>query len=100
MVDETQNPLEEMIKHKLIYIEWEDAKSSDKWVTNDEMMGWADERYLVKQVGFVFKETKDLVILFAGAHDECDVFDTQYHQAIKIPNTWIRKRIDLTKHIK
>ena len=88
-----------MVK-KLIYIEWEDACANDKWMDEHEATEWANaDRYIVKQSGFIFKETKEHIILYGGYHNE-DGYQGQFHQMIKIPKGWIRKRINLTKHIK
>ena len=88
------------MKHKLIYIEWEDACSSDAWMSEDGVSKWADlGRYIVKQVGFIYKETNELLILYGG-YQEFEDYQLQYHQLIKIPKGWIRKRINLTKYIK
>ena len=88
------------MKNKLIYIEWEDACSNDKWMDEAEAEHWAHaERYLVKQVGFVWREDKKHIVLFGGVYDSGE-FMNQYHNFIKIPKSWIRKRINLTKYIK
>ncbi len=89
-----------MNKHKLVYIEWEDITSSDGWRNEDNATCWAsDEGWLIKQVGFIYKETENYLTLVAGAHIEKE-YQSQYHQFLKIPKVLIRKRINLTKHIK
>ena len=85
---------------KPIYLEWEDASSNDKWVGECDAMAWADaEGFVVKQTGFILKETKKSLTLCGGYHhyEDCE---PQYHQLLKIPKSWIRKRINLTKYIK
>ncbi len=85
-------------KHKLVYIEWEDACSNESWMNEDEISRWANGRkYIVKQVGFIYKEDKEHIILFTGLQEE---YELTMHQFMKIPKSLIRKRINLTKYIK
>ena len=85
---------------KLIYIEWEDACSNDTWMDEHSAIEWSNAgRYVVKQTGFVFKENKQHLILYGGFHEH-DGYQSQYHQMIKIPKGWIRRRVNLTKYIK
>ena len=87
-------------KLKLLYVEWQDACSNDKWMNEDEVEHWVhSEPYIVKQTGFIFSETDKVLILFNGIYDS-EEYVKQYHQLIKIPKAWIRRRINLTKHIK
>ena len=89
------------MKYKLIYIEWEDCCANGSWMDEEEFSKWTNsDRYIIKQTGFVYKETKEHLILFSGFHDENGDYKGQYHHCLRIPKTWIRKRIDLTKHIK
>lgn len=85
---------------KLIYIEWCDAitiNDDRAWNTLKECkeMG-ANENWVTIEVGFILEETKEY-ILFANKKSK---HNDSYGGVFKIPKTWIRKRIDLTKHIK
>jgi len=79
---------------KLIYIEWEDARSNHEWNSGAEVKEWAKTNCTVKNVGWVFEETKDYILLVSSIadgqfnHDE----DTCYGNMIKVPTPWIRKR--------
>ena len=86
---------------KLIYLEWEDAVDGETgWQHEENVDGWANDcNFLVKQVGFVFKEDKHFLCL-VGGFSEDEVYQPQYHQLLKIPKGWIRKRVDLSKYIK
>lgn len=89
-----------MDKYKLVYIEWEDVISSDCWRNEDNAACWSEgEGWFIQQVGFIYKETKTYLTLVAGIHIEKE-HQSQFHQFLKIPKVLIRKRIDLTKHIK
>ena len=86
---------------KLIYLEWEDACSNDNgWLHEHAAINWANEyAFIVRQVGFILKETKTTITLTAGYQDDGE-YEPQYHQVLKIPKGWIRKRVDLSKYIK
>lgn len=86
---------------KLIYIEWCDAMSSQTtWMSLEEAIEWADNKnWVVSSGGYLIKETDEYLLI---SREICtyDKDDTQLGGVLKIPKTWIRKRIDLTKHIK
>jgi len=85
----------------LVYIEWCDAMSREEpWTNYEEAIKWADnEDWLVAQVGFIIKETKEY-LLIAGNKSSYNKDNPEYGGIMKIPTTWIRKRIDLQEHIK
>ena len=87
---------------KLIYIEWADTVSSGSdWVEKENLNEWIDNtEWIIKQCGFVIKETSKYLLLAGYIKPEDDFTDIQYGHLQKIPKTWIRKRIDLTKYIK
>lgn len=82
-----------MSKHKLVYIEWEDATSRSGWHLNEEVDDWIKGRgWFVNHVGWVIRETKKYIVL-AGSQVEKDGHgDEQWGNLQKIPKTWIRKR--------
>lgn len=85
---------------KLIYIEWEDSINSTEWMNLDKVLEWEKEDHnLVKQIGWLIKETKRHIVI-ASKMNEWLKYETDYGSLQKIPKTWIRKRIDLTKHLK
>lgn len=80
------------MKKKLIYIEWGDAISNTGWMPLDEALKWGkDEHWLVKNVGWLLKETKDYILLAAKYSDG----SSEYGLLHKIPKTWIKKKIEL-----
>lgn len=87
---------------KLVYIEWEDAHSSNGWHTKEEFEQFINEAPVIIQIGWVFEETKRYIAI-AARHAPNGIFtnddDEAYGQIQRIPKTWIRKRVDLTKYI-
>jgi hypothetical protein len=83
---------------KLIYIEWEDATAQSTWHTKEEVEEFIKSSNLVRQVGWVYKEDKEFLVLVSRQIDWV-TSDTEYGHLQKIPKTWIRKRKDLTEYI-
>ena len=88
---------------KLVYLEWEDACDdvSTGWKTEDEVLEWAkNDSWWVKEIGYVIYEDKKVTVLASkmepGNKDYCATFKG----ITRIPKTWIRKRINLSKYIK
>ena len=88
-----------MVK-KLIYIEWQDAFANTAWMTKAEVDKWKEGEMMINQVGWLLEETSKQIILAARFNpaDNGDV--EQFGSLQKIPKTWIRKRINLTKYVK
>lgn len=88
------------MKKKIVYIEWEDAASPAEdtcWWSEEGIRKWAREfDSFVFNVGFILEETKKYILL-ASEFNACL---NNYAHPIRIPKIWIRKRVDLTKHIK
>ena len=82
---------------ELVYLEWEDAYSvSNEWQTEKEISGILnDESFIVKQTGFVLKETDEFIVL-ANQLNELSLSDNQYSGLHRIPAGCIRKRVSLT----
>lgn len=82
--------------YPLVYIEWEDAYSvPQEWNTAEDMTGiLADESFIVRQVGFVLKETKTFIVL-ANMVNTLNLSDNQYSGLHRIPKGCLRKRIKL-----
>jgi len=86
---------------KLIYIEWNDAFCNTGWLSKAELKKLSDEEeFIIKEVGWVFKESKKQIVLVSRYKPEDVRHGEEFGLVQKIPKTWIRKRIDLTKHIK
>lgn len=86
---------------ELVYIEWCDAMvNSNTWLSLEDAKEWSEtENWTVTEVGFLLKETKEY-ILIANKISSYDKDNPEIGGIMKIPTTWIRKRINLTKHIR
>jgi len=74
-------------KLKLVYIEWGDAISNTGWMNKEDILKWGENNtWLVKNIGWVIKETK-LYILLASKYSE---ETNEYGLIHKIPRTWIK----------
>jgi len=90
-----------MKKNKLIYIEWADAYKTNGSFDKEEVLDWCKKNdYYVYECGWLIEENKEY-ILFAtelSPHYK-DNPEITYRGLTKVPKTWIRKKIDLTKYI-
>jgi len=85
---------------ELVYIEWEDAIAQAGWHSKRETRKWAKESsMIISQIGWVYKETKKYIVLISRICID-DEKITSYGNLQKIPKTWIKKRINLSRHIK
>jgi len=83
----------------LLYIEWEDACSEHGWKDQDEVKEWVEDQGLfVKQVGWLIGETKTHYN-FAARKSDTENTWMQFGNLQKIPKTWIRRKINLSKHV-
>lgn len=84
------------MKHKLVYIEWEDAVSNNlKWFSEQDALDWDKNiSMVVKECGFILKEDKHHLFLVNRKADTRYDGDgsLEYGGLHKIPKTWIRKR--------
>lgn len=81
-------------KPKLVYIEWADAVANAIWMLDSEAENWADKGsdWIVKECGFIVKETKEYICLAGRYKPEDNNTDAQFGNLQKIPKTWILKR--------
>jgi hypothetical protein len=87
---------------KFVYIRWVDACSHNSgWVTYEDAVKWADgTQYLAETSGWVIRENKRYILLAQQRGDwTLDDPTYQYANLMRIPKTWIKLRVDLTKHI-
>lgn len=85
----------------LIYIEWCDAIGTQEvsWMTLEEAKEFADNQdWITHEVGYLIEEN-DKYLLIASKKGIHHNNITTYGGIMKIPTTWIVKRIDLTEHI-
>lgn len=90
---------------KLLYIKWIDAvaPTCSVWMGKSEVEEHLGAEMVVEEVGFVVDDKdKDYISLVAGYSCELDEseFEPIYHRLIRIPRVCIRKKIDLTRHIR
>ena len=88
---------------KLIYLEWEDsiAALEEGWLQPQQALDWAKNTdCIVKQIGWLIQEDKKYITIAGAMYDATNFTNQHFCNLQKIPMTWIRKRIDLTKHIK
>ncbi|KKL90882.1 hypothetical protein LCGC14_1900220 [marine sediment metagenome] len=87
-------------KYPLIYLEWCDAYSNSSWISIEAALNKADsEDWVTAECGFLLKETKEYLLFCNRLGDIVDLDDHLVAGTIKIPKTWIRKRISLSKYI-
>ena len=70
------------------------------WMSKSEMDSWSKGEFVIKEVGWIIEETPKQIILMSRYSPPDNGDAAQYGMLQKIPKTWIKKRIDLTKHIK
>lgn len=91
-----------MNAYPLIYIEWCDAITNEQsWMAAEDVVRWADnEDWNIKQTGFLIKETKEYILMSMrlNTHKHTEEID-RLDGIIKIPKTWVRKRVNLSKFI-
>lgn len=75
---------------KVVLVEWQDAESFDPWIAIDEA---PQELTVIKSVGFLIRETKDILTL-ALNHD---VEGEEISCVMNIPRAWIKKKTILLK---
>ena len=89
------------MKNKLVYIEWGDAVSSGSgWFDGEEVEEWEEDAgWIIRQCGFIISETKKYIFLCAHIKEEDHFTVKQYGHLQKIPKTWIKKRVNLSKYL-
>lgn len=86
----------------VVYLEWCDAISDNsKWVSIKEAKEWANnEDWIIRQVCFLLDENEEYILL-AGRINPHTVTedDLRVDGLLKLPKTWVKKRIDLSETI-
>lgn len=85
---------------EIVYIEWCDAMiNQSSWMSFKKTKKWADtENWTVSSIGFLLEETKEYILL-ANKISFYDKNNPDVGGIIKIPATWIRKRVNLMRYI-
>ena len=87
-----------MEDRQLVYIEWHDAFCNTGWLSREDVenaIGNGEE--IVRQVGWIYKETKREIILVSRYTPKKAYTGENFGLVQKIPKTWIRKRINLNQ---
>lgn len=86
--------------YPLIYIEWCDAlEGSGGWMQIDGAIEWChNEDWLIKQSSFLIEETDEYLFLSSKINPQKDG-NIMLGGLLKVPKTWIRRRIDLSESI-
>lgn len=81
-------PVRASTSSKIVYVEWVDIVSTDGgWHTTEELDVWIEsEPNIVHQIGFVYADTKDYLVLVDSFFDE-----NVNGYAVKIPRGCIIK---------
>lgn len=86
----------------VVYLEWCDAISdTSRWMSLEDAKEWGNnEDWLIKQIGFLLDETEEYLLLAGriNPHHSTEV-DLKVDGLLKLPKTWIRRRIDLSASI-
>lgn len=70
---------------KIVKVEWVDSYSTDSWVSNDDVIKEMGYKYVMTTVGYLFKTTKDGVIICQSYND------TMVSGLLHIPKECIKK---------
>ena len=84
------------MKYKLIYLEWADAVMNKGWFHEEDLEDWIENsNWVIKEVGWLLKETKEYMIFATGITEGDKFTGKQFLTLHKIPKTWIRKRKEI-----
>jgi len=86
---------------KAIYIEWCDAIASGlEWADSEVVKDWGKKsQWVVKEMGWLIEETKEYIVIASVWKPEDELCDDQFKHLMKIPKTWIKRRIDLSEAV-
>lgn len=87
---------------KLVFVEWVDCSGSidTAWRNDTYMDTFVEKDERIYDVGFVYHEDKESLVLVGGYSIPQDTYETVYHREVKIPKAVIKRRLDLSRHIK
>ena len=81
---------------KVVYLEWNDAFCNTEWMSIDYMKEVVfDHDMIVRQAGFLVKETKKFVVFAGSWQPETKHSSAKFTNIHKIPKAWIRNRRNL-----
>jgi hypothetical protein len=76
----------------VVYLEWEDASSRSPWMDETEIEEFDRSSFMIRQVGFLLKETSRCLLFAAQWAPEDEFTDAKFGNVIRVPKTWVRKR--------
>ena len=76
-----------MTTYPLEMIEWYDAESEVTWATEAEMDEWCKQLSMATEVGWVYEEDKDIIVLVTSFFG-----DGTFGNRTKIPKGMIKSR--------
>ena len=82
-----KTPVKVLHKYPLMIVEWRDAQSDAAWGDIEEIDKWADETYLVSEVGWLISKNKEHIVMTSEIGN-----DGSIGNRTKIPNSWIVSR--------
>lgn len=87
---------------KPVYIEWCDAIASGlEWADAEVVKDWGKKsEWVVREMGWLVGETKEYLVIASVWKPEDELCVEQFKHLMKIPKTWVRRRIDLTEVVK
>jgi len=74
-------------KYPLVLVQWNDAQSDAGWGDIEDIKKWADEKYVVNEVGWLISKTKSHIVITNEVGN-----DGSIGNRTKIPNTWVIDR--------
>src|SRR5258706_9321126 len=80
-----------------IYLEWCDAISDNsRWMSIEDARQWGEnEDWVIKQVCFLLDEKDEYLLLASRINPHSVTEDSlRVDGLLKLPKTWVRKRID------
>ena len=80
-------------KFPLVLIKWIDAESDSDWEGLSRVSTWADEHFVVQEVGWIICETKNYIVVCS----QVTVKDDNFGNKTKIPRKWITYKQELTQ---
>ncbi|MCA1565834.1 MAG: hypothetical protein LC803_09390 [Acidobacteria bacterium] len=86
---------------KLVYIEWCDAIAGGlEWTDADAAKEWgAASDWVVREAGWLVEENEEYIVIASAWKPEDELCNEQFKHLMKIPTTWIKKRVDLTEYV-
>lgn len=75
--------------------------NQNSWLSLKEVKDWSQsENWIVSEIVFFLIEETEEYLLIANKKSNFDIDNPEVGGLMKIPTTWIRKRINLTVYIK